>query len=150
MSYNVIVNKKNTKKEVAKLAGVSHMTVSRVLNDFPYVSKQAREKVLKACRELNYRPNIIASSLRSKKTYALGVVVPTFRHTFYARFLNQVEEECKKAGYHIIVIQGRKGLQAQLEWSDFEFLLARQIDGLLIDLELPQEILTKLKERTSR
>ncbi len=144
------MNKKTTKKEVAQLAGVSHMTVSRVLNHFPYVSKQAREKVLSACRELNYRPNIIASSLRSKKTYALGVVVPTFKHTFYARFLNRVEEECKKAGYHIIVIQGRKAedLKIQLEWSDLEFLLARQIDGLLIDLELPREILAKLRRES--
>ena len=141
------MNKRVTKKEVAKLAGVSHMTVSRVLNNFPYVSKQARKKVLEACRRLNYRPNIIASSLRSKKTCALGVVVPTFKHTFYSRFLNQVEEECKKAGYHIIVIQGRKAEDLKkLEWSDLEFLLARQIDGLLIDLELPHEILSKLKK----
>ena len=141
------MNKNVTKKDVAKLAGVSHMTVSRVLNNFPYVSKKTSRKVLKTCRMLNYRPNIVAASLRSKKSYALGIIIPTFKHTYYARFLNQIEAECKQAGYHIIVIQGEKGnSKSQLEWSDLEFLLARQIDGLLIDLELPREILRRLKK----
>lgn len=135
-----------TKKEVAKLAGVSHMTVSRVLNNFLYVSKNTRQKVFKACQRLNYRSNLIASSLRTKKSYAIGVIIPTFKHTYYARLLNQIEAECKKAGYHIIVIQSEKrNSNPQLEWSDLEFLLARQIDGFLIDLELHREILKKLK-----
>lgn len=123
------------------------MTVTRVLANFPHVSQKTRKKVLQACQTINYRPNIIASSLRSNKSLALGVIVPTFKHTFYARFLNQVEEECKKAGYHIIVVQGRKTDNLiSLEWADLEFLLARQIEGLLIDLELPFDILRKLKK----
>lgn len=107
---------------------------------------------MRACKKLKYRPNIIASSLRSKKSYALGVVVPTFKHIFYARLVNYLEEECKKAGYHIILLQGpqedpiRSGIK--LKWQNFEFLLARQIDGLLMDyghMSLDPATLKKLK-----
>ena len=77
----------------------------------------------------------------------MGVIIPTFKHTFFARFLNRVEEECKKAGYHIITVQCRlKDSEPQIEWSDLEFLLARQIDGMLIVSSLSTEITRKLKK----
>ncbi|MFH0797087.1 MAG: LacI family DNA-binding transcriptional regulator [Candidatus Omnitrophota bacterium] len=136
-----------TKTEVAKLAGVSHMTVSRVLNNFPYVTSATRKKVRSACRKLKYRPNLIAASLRSKKSRAIGVIVPNFRHPFYARFLDAVEDACHSAGYHIIVIQGKcHDHQSRITWQDFEFLLARQIEGLLIDLPLNKTIYSRLKK----
>lgn len=139
--------KRTTNKEVAKLAGVSHMTVSRVLNNFPHVSPAIRRKVLQICRRLNYRPNLAAVTLRGKKSCALGVVVPFLHHTYYAQLLNSIEEACRRVGYHVVVIQGRSSanLNNFLTREDFEFLLARQIDGLLIDLNLDNSLVLYLK-----
>jgi len=144
------VNKnKPTTTRVAELAGISHMTVSRVLNNSPYVKKETRQKVLAACRKLNYRPNLIATALRSKKSGAIGVIVPTFQHTFYARLLNSIEKKCRKTGYHIITIQGQhKDQQTFITQNELEFLLARQVDGLLIDLRLDDDILKRLKKES--
>jgi len=67
--------------DVAKLAGVSHQTVSRVLNDHPNVRRQTREDVLAAIRELGYRPNAAARTLVTGRTHTLGVI--TFDTTLY-------------------------------------------------------------------
>jgi len=123
------------------------MTVTRALRDSPSVTPATKRRVLSVCRKLNYRPNLVASGLRSRKSYAIGIIIPTFKHTFYARLLNRVEDEARKAGYHIVVFQGERGhAQLVMTWPDMEFLLARQIDGLLIDLELPSEIVRNLKK----
>ena len=62
-------------RQVASLAGVSHMTVSRVINDHPSIAPATRERVLEAMRELNYRPNSAARALASRKTNRIGVIV---------------------------------------------------------------------------
>ena len=70
-----------TRDQVAKLAGVSHMTVSRVFNNSGYVAQETKRKVLEAAAQLNYRRNIVASGLRSKKVMPL---VLQFRHSSMA------------------------------------------------------------------
>lgn len=123
------------------------MTVSRVINNFSCVKEETRQKVLAACRKLNYRPNLSATTLRTKKSGAIGVIVPTFQHIFYARLLNSAEKACRKADYHIITIQGRyKNQEVSIVQEDFDFLLARQVDGLLIDSKLEDAIFKRLKK----
>ena len=140
---------KITRDHVARLAGVSHMTVSRVLNNRGYVAQKTKKKVLDAAAKLNYRRNIFASSLRSKKSYAIGFAVPTFKHGFYARLLNLLEKNCREEGYHIVAVQGMlKGGNVSFDWSGFEFLFARQIDGLIMDLMLPPSHLERLSSET--
>jgi len=136
-----------TKKDVARLAGVSHMTVSRVLSGYAHVSPELRDKVQRACTTLNYRRNTAASTLRSRRSHAIGVAVPTFRHMFFARLLNAVEEACRANGYHFVATQGRlrDGQLSALDWEDMSFLLGRQLDGLIIDVALPPDALAKLK-----
>ncbi len=84
-------SKEITRADVAALAGVSGMTVSRVLNNSPLVTEDTRRAVLEACRKLKYRPNAFASGLRNKKSLSIGVAVPTFKHTFYGRMLAALE-----------------------------------------------------------
>ena len=62
--------------DVAALAGVSHITVSRVLNDYPSIRPETRERVLAAIARLGYRPNKAARALVTKRTRAIGVLVP--------------------------------------------------------------------------
>ena len=140
--------KKNiTRQDVANLAKVSHMTVTRVLNNHPVVSPAVRERVLNACKELNYRRNLNASALRSNQSFAIGVIVPTLKHTFYGRLISEIEIVSRKNNYHVITVQSNPASNIPtMQWSDLEFLLARQVDGLIIDISLPIEVENRLKK----
>jgi DNA-binding LacI/PurR family transcriptional regulator len=90
--------------DVARLAGVSHQTVSRVLNDHPNVAAPTRTRVLAAIRELNYRPNSAARALASKRSKTLGVV--SFDTTLYgpASMLYGIERAARSADYFISIV----------------------------------------------
>ncbi|MFJ7244704.1 LacI family DNA-binding transcriptional regulator [Kitasatospora sp. NPDC098652] len=89
--------------DVAKLAGVSHQTVSRVLNGAPHVKPDTRDRVLAAIRELDYRPNSAARALVTRRSQALGVV--SFDSTLYgpASMLDGIERAARSAGYFVTV-----------------------------------------------
>ncbi len=134
-----------TRTEVAKLAGVSHMTVTRALSGHPNVSPKAKAAVLAACQALDYRRNTLASSLRRNRSNSIGVLVPTFNHSFYGRMLTQLEMDARQVDCHLIVVQGDQSkASVTLEWADIEFLLSRQIDGLVVDMALPSEVEARL------
>nr|WP_307806376.1 LacI family DNA-binding transcriptional regulator [Streptomyces sp. FH025] len=89
--------------DVAKLAGVSHQTVSRVLNGAPHVRPDTRDRVLAAIRELDYRPNSAARALVTRRSQTLGVV--SFDSTLYgpAAMLEGIEQAARSAGYFVSV-----------------------------------------------
>ncbi|MFJ8624947.1 LacI family DNA-binding transcriptional regulator [Kitasatospora sp. NPDC093550] len=89
--------------DVAKLAGVSHQTVSRVLNGAPHVRPDTRDRVLAAIRELDYRPNSAARALVTRRSQTLGVV--SFDSTLYgpASMLDGIEQAARSAGYFVSV-----------------------------------------------
>jgi len=118
-----------TKIDVAKLAGVSHMTVTRVLHDSPVVQAATRKKVLAACRRLKYRPNLIARSLRTRKSYAFGILVPTLMHSYYARMISAIETQAGKRGYHVLVAQIG---EAELQTNQIAALFGQRVEGLFI------------------
>lgn len=88
-----------TIKEVANRAGVSTATVSRVLNRNYPVSKAAYEKVMQAVAEVDYRPNIIAKSLKTNKTYMIGLVVPDISNPYFMSIAKGVENVISPHGY---------------------------------------------------
>src|SRR5690554_1081570 len=94
-----------TIKDVAKLAGASLSTVSYVLNDVPnkFVSKELRKRVLKAARELNYRPNQIARRLRGKTGKILAVLVPQFDNIYFNRMVIGAQEIAEEEGYILCI-----------------------------------------------
>lgn len=69
--------------DVAKLANVSPTTVSRVINNYGYISEKTRKKVFSAMNELNYQPNSLARSLQGKKTRLIGAIVPSLTNPFF-------------------------------------------------------------------
>src|SRR2546421_12624739 len=89
--------------DVGRLAGVSHQTVSRVVNGSPHVRPETRQRVIAAMRELGYRPNSVARALATGRTNTLGVV--SFDTTLYgpASTLYGIETAAHEAGYFIIV-----------------------------------------------
>ncbi|MEO1085321.1 MAG: LacI family DNA-binding transcriptional regulator, partial [Acidobacteriota bacterium] len=89
-------------KDVAAHAGVSVSTVSLVLNGAPRaeaLATETRERVLGAARELGYRPNYLARSLRGKRTHSLGVLVPEISEGYTAGVMSGIEAELEAAGY---------------------------------------------------
>lgn len=120
--------------DVAKRAGVGIGTVSRVLNDSPQISPKTREKVLKAIRELQYRPHALARGLARNKTGMIAVVMPFFIGYFYFELLRTIQRELSKKGYDLILynVENPKQLDSIFEKS----LKERRVDGLLI-LSIP-------------
>ncbi|MBC9784623.1 LacI family DNA-binding transcriptional regulator [Heliobacterium chlorum] len=92
-----------TIKDVAKLAGVSVSTVSRVLNGSGYVDKTTEERVLSSIRSLNYQPNRIARSLVTRKTKTIGLILPDITNPFFPEVVRGAEDEAHKRGYNIIL-----------------------------------------------
>lgn len=93
-----------TLKDVAKKAGVGIGTASRVLNNQAHVSDEKRQKVLDAIKELNYQPDEIARSLKTKSTKNIGVILNDITNPFYADLLRGLETEAVEANYSIIFI----------------------------------------------
>ena len=88
-------------RQVATLAGVSHMTVSRVLNEHPSIAPATRERVLEVMRELNYRPNGAARALASRKTNRIGVVIDSVDEFGPASTLRALEDAAHDRGYTV-------------------------------------------------
>ena len=89
-------------KDIAKILGVSRQTVSAVLNDKDWVSKDTRDRVMKAIREHNYAPNQHAVSLTGKSTKLLGVVLRDISNPFYTQIAMGIENVARSKGYSIL------------------------------------------------
>ncbi|MPY52395.1 LacI family DNA-binding transcriptional regulator [Streptomyces acidicola] len=117
-------------KDVAAEAGVSVATVSRVLNDHPSVSPEARTRVLAAVEALGYRPNAVARSLRTDQTHTLGLVISDVMNPYFTELARAVEEEARALGYSVIF--GNADERRDLQDHHVRTLLDRRIDGLLV------------------
>ena len=84
--------------DVAKLAGVSPTTVSRVINKKGYLSEKTIQKVQEAMRELGYKPNNVARSLQGKSAKLVGLIFPNISNVFYAELIDKLEHQLFKHG----------------------------------------------------
>ncbi len=139
---------KATIKDVARMAGVSHMTVVRTLEGGAKVKESTRSRVLDACKSLNYRRNLAASQLRNanSRSRIIAVILPTIQHSYYSTILDHFGGECRKSNYHVLMHKLSLDEAVSSTWSDLDFLLARNIDGLVIFGMLPAEIAGRLKD----
>lgn len=117
-------------KEIARAAGVSVSTVSRVLNHHPYVREDKRKAVLDAIQRLNYSPNMNAVHLSRGKTGAIGVILPQINLTYFSRMVEGMSDEALKSGIRLMMCQ--TGYQPEEEQSALEMLRHKQVDGILI------------------
>jgi len=117
--------------DVGRLAGVSHQTVSRVINGSPHVRPETRTRVLAAMEELGYRPNSVARALVTGRSRTLGVV--SFDTTLYgpASTLFGIEQAAHEAGYFIIVAS-LKALNRSSVTDAVERLRRQGVDGILV------------------
>ena len=92
-----------TVKDIARMAGVSHATVLRALNDKPRVSSETRQRILELANELNYIPNVLARSLVLQETHAIGLVITNIANPLFAELTKGVEDVARANGYHVII-----------------------------------------------
>ena len=115
--------------EVAARAGVSLTTVSRVLNGNYPVKRSTAQRVQDAIRELNYEPDAVARSLKSKKTWLIGVVIPDISNPFFTQMVKGIEMTTEKAGYSILVASTYE--HADKERDILRLLAQRKIDAVI-------------------
>ncbi len=130
MNESVSGLKKVTIKDVAAMAGVSITTVSHALNNNRHVSESTRNRIIKAVEELNYKPNIIAQSLKQSKTNTLGVIVPDITNPFFTAIVSAIESLANSRGYTVIL--NNYNDNGDLEKRSLDILLRKQVDGIIL------------------
>lgn len=117
-------------REVARLAGVSLGTVSRVINGHPTVAPDIRKRVQAAIDKLGYRPNRVARSLRSQQSHTFGLVIPDVTNPFFAELVKSIEQSAGLVGYSIILGNAEESPEAEKRY--IQMLADRQVDGLIV------------------
>lgn len=135
-----------TIKDVAKAAGVSKSTASRVISNVGNYSDDAKRKVLEAAERLNYKKNTIATAMKTKKTKNLGLIIykkhkPILSHPFYAPIVEAIVDSSKKRGYSIIIATDQ-----DVESSAAEFLLEKRVDGIIFTSFVHNNIIKKCRK----
>jgi LacI family transcriptional regulator len=123
-------NKRPTIKEVAKVAGVSTQTVSRVINERPDVAPETRERILMTIDELGYQPSALARSLIQQRSYTLGVVTAGLKHIGPSRTLNGIASAAEEAGYSLLLKELPR-YDAEDVVPIFQALFSRHVDGII-------------------
>ncbi|WP_322907673.1 LacI family DNA-binding transcriptional regulator [Paenibacillus campi] len=134
-------------QEVAREAGVSTATVSRVINNHPFVSDKSRQSVEKAIRKLNYEPNMMGRNLRTASTNMLLVLLPSISNPFYSKILQGIQDTARRKGYYILVCE----TDASSEIQSFFINTAKQqlaagIISLDPSLDLEDVLLPQLQD----
>ncbi|MGE5683013.1 MAG: LacI family DNA-binding transcriptional regulator [Bacillota bacterium] len=122
-----------TLNDIAAKAGVSTTTVSRVLNNKHEkyrISTETKKMVLKAAKELHYKPNLLARGLRLKKTHTIGIVVPDISNPFFAFITHVIQTLLFQQGYSLIVCSTNENIITETEQVDL--LKSKGVDGFII------------------
>ena len=123
-------NKRPTIKQVAKAAGVSTQTVSRVINDRPDVAPETRERIQTAINELGYQPSALARSLIRQRSHTLGVVTAGLKYIGPSRTLSGIAIAAEEAGYALL-LKELPSFDANNVEPIFQALLSRHVDGII-------------------
>ena len=122
--------KKNTTiKDIARMAKVSHTTVSRALNDKGRICNETKEKILSIARQLSYRPDFIARSLVMKRTKTLGLVMTSILNPFYTELAQGIEATAIELGYNIILCCTHSDVSVEKQYVTM--LRSKGVDGII-------------------
>ena len=123
------MHRKPTMSDVARLAGVGTMTVSRVLSGTVPVSKETTRRVQTAVEQLQYRPNELARAFRGQKSRSIGLIIPYLYDPFFANCAHAVTTVAKEHGYSVIITTSNE--DPNTEYAEAEQMLQRHVDGLV-------------------
>src|SRR5256884_6154314 len=132
-------------EDIARVAGVSHSTVSRALRDSSLISFEVRERIQKLAREMGYTPNAIAQSLQTRQTSTIGLVVTSIADPFWGDVMKGVEEVARASGFSVILSASHN--DPDQEMAIIETFHRRRVDGIII---AASRITGNYKERLDR
>lgn len=121
-----------TIKDIARELGISPSTVSRALKDHPDISQETKKLVNEVAQRCNYRPNVIALSLKGQRSNVIGVVIPEIVHYFFSSVISGIDEVANKHGYSVMLSQSGENYQKEVAACDA--FLNGIIDGLIISV----------------
>ncbi|MFC0558835.1 LacI family DNA-binding transcriptional regulator [Halalkalibacter alkalisediminis] len=134
-----------TIEDVAKKAGLSRSTVSRVINRHPYVTEEKKKLVYDAMRELEYYPNSSAQRLRTQKTDTIAVLVPRLTNPFFPFLIEGLEMVAVDHGFQLLICQTHQDKEKEL--SFLNLLQTKQVDGLIFtSIENDWDTISSFKE----
>lgn len=132
-------------KDVAREAGVSIATVSRVLNDIDVVNEDTKKKVLDAIKKLGYRPNIVARSLKTQRTKTIGILVPDISSGLYPEIVRGAEDVANIYDYNVILCNSDFDDEKEKEY--LRVLKEKMVDGVIyMSSSLQEETLDIINE----
>ncbi len=117
-------------KDVARRAGVSSATVSRVLSNSPHVSPETRERVLKAIEELGYRPSRVARSLRVQRSRIIGLIISDIQNPFFTALVRAVEDVAYEHDYAVFLCNSDEDIEKEGLYVDL--MKAEHVAGVVI------------------
>ncbi|MGE5550477.1 MAG: LacI family DNA-binding transcriptional regulator [Bacteroidota bacterium] len=136
----------STISDVARAAGVSVATVSRVLNQSDKVRPETKERVVQAIERLQYTPDASAKALRSRRTNLIGVVIPDVSSIYYLELLKGIENTAIESNYNLIICDAQNSPQRENEYM--RMLSERRLDGfIIVNTLLPAEQIGRLAKQ---
>lgn len=121
---------KPTIYDVARQAGVSIATVSKVINRSGKISEKTRERIGSIMAEMGFVPNLVASALSNKKTYMIGLLIPDISNPYFAELSRHIEDRAQEHGYHIVICNTDNRVDKEKEY--LTFLQQKGVDGILL------------------
>jgi LacI family transcriptional regulator len=125
-----VASRKPTMSDVARLAGVGTMTVSRVLSGAVRVSAETTQRVQTAIDQLKYRPNELARAFRGQRSHSIGLIVPYLYDPFFANCAHAVASVARERGYSVILTTSAE--DPDIEFAEAEHMLERHVDGMVV------------------
>lgn len=119
-----------TIKDIARALGISTSTVSRALRDSYEISEATKRLVLDYAKNINYKPNPIALSLKAKKSKSIGIIVPEISDIFFSQIINGIECVASNHGYNVVITQNFEDYSNEI--NNTNFLASRSVDGCLV------------------
>lgn len=128
---------KTTIYDIAKAAGVSIATVSKVINGTGRISTETRERVNEIMQELDYQPSVVASALTGKSTFTIGLLIPDLANPLYAEIARSVEDRGRELGFNLVMCSTDNNVRREGDY--ITFLKQKQVDGIIISTGISDE-----------
>lgn len=116
--------------DIAKLAGVSTATVSKVLNQTGRISEITRKRILQISKEHNYHPSVVASALTGKKTFTIGLLIPDLANPFFAEVARNVEDRAHELGFNLVICNTDNDSNKEIKY--IHLLRQKSVDGIIV------------------
>jgi LacI family transcriptional regulator len=126
------MGKNLTLKDLAQKLGLSTSTVSRALQNNPAISDDTRLRVNKFAKKIGYYPDALAKSLKNKKSYTIGVIVPEISHFFFSSVIDGIEDVTYKDGYTIMVTKSNEDFEREV--LNLESLISNRVAGVIASI----------------